>query len=143
MRYAASLKGLEEHQAEERAKELLEAVGLRAEEKCRIRTLSGGMKQRLGIAQALLNDPRILILDEPTVGLDPKERVRFQNMIRRFSGDRKDRMILLSTHILSDVEQIADEMIVMKSGQIVYCGEAEKRETKIFIKEWISDEKSD
>ena len=83
------------------------------------RTFSGGMKQRLGIAQALLNDPRILILDEPTSGLDPKERVRFRNLISSFANDR---IVLLSTHIVSDVEAIADRVFVMKNGRIVSDG---------------------
>lgn len=80
---------------------------------------SGGMLQRVEIAQALLNDPKILILDEPTTGLDPQERIRFRNMIRRFSGDR---IILLSTHIVSDVEQEADQVILLREGHVVRTG---------------------
>ncbi len=85
----------------------------------KIATYSGGMKQRLGIAQALLNDPKIIILDEPTAGLDPKERVRFRNLIKDLG---KDSIVLLSTHIVSDVEHIADTVLMMKAGQIIYNG---------------------
>lgn len=119
LRYIAALKGLEGKAGERRSWELLEEVGLSCEARHRIKTFSGGMKQRLGIAQAMLNDPRILILDEPTTGLDPKERVRFRNLISAFS---KGRIVILSTHIVSDVEFIAERILVMKSGQIVHCG---------------------
>lgn len=117
--YVSALKGLSDKGAGKKSKELLEAVGLSAESKHKIKTFSGGMKQRLGIAQAMLNDPHILILDEPTAGLDPKERVRFRNLISAFA---KDRIVILSTHIVSDIEFIAEEIILMKSGEILHFG---------------------
>lgn len=126
--YVAALKGLSGGQAERKVHELLEAVGLAREYKHKIRTFSGGMKQRLGIAQAMLNEPRILILDEPTTGLDPKERVRFRNLISAFS---KDRIVILSTHIVSDVEFIAEEIIMMKSGEILHFGKTQEITSEI------------
>ena len=117
--YIAAVKGVKEKAAGKKAAELLNAVGLSKESRHKIKTFSGGMKQRLGIAQALLGEPQILILDEPTTGLDPKERVRFRNLISSFA---KDRIIILSTHIVSDVELIAEKILVMKSGEVVCFG---------------------
>ena len=117
--YVSALKGLDEKTARKRSKNLLEMTGLSDDGGKRIRTFSGGMKQRLGIAQAMLNDPSILILDEPTAGLDPKERVRFRNIISAFS---KDRIVILSTHIVSDVEFTAENIIMMKKGRVVHFG---------------------
>ena len=117
--YMAAVKGLPDRAAKKRSRELLEAVGLAGESRRKVKTFSGGMKQRLGIAQAMLNDPKILILDEPTAGLDPKERVRFRNLISAFS---KDRVVILSTHIVSDVEFIAEEIILMKAGRVIQFG---------------------
>lgn len=119
MEYMAALKGIARRAARERSLELLSAVGLAGEERRRIRTFSGGMKQRLGIAQAVLNDPAVLVLDEPTAGLDPKERVRFRNLIAGFA---QNKVVLLSTHIVSDVESIADRILVMRAGAFVMEG---------------------
>lgn len=115
MIYFSSLKGLPRLTAESRCKELLDTVGLYEVRKKKIKTYSGGMRQRLGIAQALINDPKILILDEPTVGLDPKERAKFRNII---SDHSTGKIVLLSTHIVSDVEYIADKIMIMKDGQL-------------------------
>lgn len=121
--YMAALKGLTKSQAKGRILELLKLVSLESDGKRKIKTYSGGMKQRLGIAQALLNDPMLLILDEPTAGLDPKERVRFRNLIEELG---KTSTVLLSTHIVSDIEHIADTVLMMKDGQMIYQGKWEE-----------------
>ena len=95
-------------------------VALQDVAKKKIKTYSGGMKQRLGVAQVLLNDPKLIVLDEPTAGLDPKERVRFRNLIADLG---KENIVLLSTHIVSDIEHIADKVLMMKDGQLIYQGE--------------------
>lgn len=117
--YMAVLKGMTKPQAKRRANELLELVALTETARKKIKTYSGGMNQRLGIAQALLNRPRLLVLDEPTAGLDPKERVRFRNMIQELG---KESIVLLSTHIVSDIEHIADRIIMMEEGKLIYQG---------------------
>lgn len=117
--YLGAVKGLPRPLAKAQAAELLERVRLLDHRKKKIQTFSGGMKQRLGIAQALLGSPDILLLDEPTAGLDPKERIYFRNMIAEYA---KERIVLLSTHIVSDVESIADNVLVMGKGRLLHQG---------------------
>jgi ABC-2 type transport system ATP-binding protein len=115
LQYIAALKGIPAKEAKMRIIELTNSVGLTNDLRRRCIHYSGDMKRRLGIAQALLNDPQILILDEPTAGLDPQERIKFRNIISAFS---KDRIVLLSTHIVSDVDSIAKEIMMMEYGVI-------------------------
>ena len=121
--YIAALKGIRPAVAKQQVKELLKQVGLVKARNKKMKTLSGGMKRRAGIAQAMLNDPNILILDEPTAGLDPSERIRFRNLISELS---EDRIVLLSTHIVSDIEYIANDILLMKDGQLVISGTSEE-----------------
>lgn len=131
--YVAALKGIPKDMAKKRANELLEVVGLSNVANKKVKTFSGGMKQRVGIAQALLNNPGILILDEPTAGLDPKERVRFRNLLSEYAGDK---IVILSTHIVSDVEAIADEVLLMKKGKFVLQGMVQELTEKANGKVW-------
>ena len=121
--YIASIKGLRPATARQRMQSLLEQVGLTQVRRQKMKKLSGGMKRRAGIAQAMLNDPKILIQDEPTAGLDPKERIRFRNLI---SALAENRLVLLSTHIVSDVEYIADQILLMKDGSLVHHGTSQQ-----------------
>ena len=117
--YIGALKGIRPIVAKKRVKELIAKVGLSKVAHKKMKKLSGGMKRRAGIAQAMLNNPKILILDEPTAGLDPNERIRFRNLISELS---EDRLVLLSTHIVSDIEYIANEIWLMKDGEILHKG---------------------
>ena len=118
--YMAALKGLRSPQAAIR--DVIRAVNLEEKARARIRTLSGGQRQRVGIAQALLGDPPFLIFDEPTVGLDPEERIHFRNL---FSRTAQDRLVLLSTHIIEDVQSVCDRLVVIHHGRILFSGTPE------------------
>ena len=123
MLYIATLKGLDKGTAKRRSRDLLESVNLLEASGKKIKTYSGGMKQRLGIAQVMLNNPQLVVLDEPTAGLDPKERVRFRHIIEDIG---KKSIVLLSTHIVSDIEKAADRILVIKDGQKVFDGTEEE-----------------
>ena len=141
--YMALLKGLPKSAAKKRSQELLELVGLKNDGKKKIKTYSDGMKQRLGIAQAMLNRPKLLILDEPTAGLDPKERVRFRELIEDLG---KKNIVLLSTHIVSDIEQAADRILMMKAGQIIFDGtqsDVEGRLENFYLRQFGEEEARD
>ncbi len=118
--YMSAVKGLRKPDALKKTEELIGLTGLKEAARKRVRTYSGGMKQRLGIAQALLNDPQVLIMDEPTAGLDPQERIRFRDLIADIG---KDRIVLVSTHIVSDLEHIADRLMIMREGRLLWQGE--------------------
>ncbi|MCI9153524.1 MAG: ABC transporter ATP-binding protein [Ruminococcus sp.] len=133
LEYLAACKAVPKDLAKEKVQEMLRLVGLEGEQKQKIRTFSGGMIRRLGIAQAILNEPEILILDEPTSGLDPKERIRFRNIISALS---KGRIVILSTHIVSDVEFIADQVLLMKEGSIVGQGTSREVTDSVRGKVW-------
>ncbi len=131
--YIAALKGIPRDHAGKRVNEVLEMLDLTPVANKKIRTFSGGMKQRVGIAQALLNDPQVLILDEPTSGLDPKERVRLRNLLSEYAGDK---IVILSTHIVSDVEAIADQVLVMNAGQFIMHGTVPELAERVRGKVW-------
>ena len=132
--YIASIKGIKSAVTNKVIKELLMQVGLEKEQNKKMKKLSGGMKRRVGIAQAIMNNPRILILDEPTAGLDPNERIRFRNLISELA---QERIILLSTHIVSDVEYIANDILLMKNGEILHSGTHEEIVSSVPTKTWI------
>ena len=120
LKYAAALQGIPEREGEKRIEKLLTLVGLEDKQNWKLKKFSGGMIQRVGIACAILNDPKLLVLDEPTAGLDPRERVRFRNLLHSLA---QDRIVLLSTHIVSDVQTIADQVIMFRNHRL-YCCEA-------------------
>jgi ABC-2 type transport system ATP-binding protein len=135
LEYVATLKGLTRADTKRKIDELLETMSLSDVRNKKIRKLSGGMRRRVGIAQAMLNDPDVLILDEPTAGLDPGERVRFRKLLSEFA---KDRIVVISTHIVSDVEYIAAENAIMKSGRIIATGKTDELVKQVAGKVWNS-----
>lgn len=134
--YIATLKGIKPAAAKARVAEMLHLTGMTQFKGKKMKVLSGGMKRRAGIAQAVLNDPKILILDEPTAGLDPSERIRFRNLISELAADR---IVLLSTHIVSDVESVAGQIILMKEGRFVATGTTEELIAACPDKGWLCD----
>lgn len=135
--YMCALKGIPKEIGRKRMEELLETVNLTEAKHKKIGALSGGMRQRVGIVQAMLGDPKILILDEPTAGLDPQERIRFRNLITKFSHGRT---VLLATHIVSDVECIANEVLILKKGQLIRQNTISALEQEIEGKVWLLEQ---
>lgn len=133
LRYIASIKGLRPATARKRINDVIRQVGMEKQKNTKMKKLSGGMKRRVGIAQAILNNPRILILDEPTAGLDPRERIRFRNLISELS---QDRLVLLSTHIVSDIESVASSIFMMKDGRVVLSGTMQELLDSASVKAW-------
>lgn len=133
LNYMAALKGLPKREARQRIDTLLERLTLNEVRRKRIAKLSGGMKRRVGIAQALLNEPEVLILDEPTSGLDPSERVRFRNLLAEFA---QGRIVLISTHIVADVEVIAGQNAIMKDGCLIATGPTDQLVQEVKGKVW-------
>ena len=131
--YMGALKGIPRSIVRQRIDELILAVGLRDAVDRKIGALSGGMRQRVGIVQALMGDPKLLILDEPTAGLDPQERIRFRDLIARFA---QDRIVLLATHIVSDVDAIANEVLILKRGRLIKRGAPERLCEELWDKTW-------
>lgn len=134
--YIASIKGINRAAARKRVGVLLSKVGLSKVQNRKMKKLSGGMKRRAGIAQAMLNDPEILILDEPTAGLDPGERIRFRNLISELANER---IVILSTHIVSDIEYIANQILLMKDGALLHSGTLPQVINEVEEKVWSVD----
>ncbi|MCR1847916.1 ABC transporter ATP-binding protein [Paeniclostridium sordellii] len=133
LEYMGTLKGLSKEELNKKIPEVLEFVNLSHVANKKVKSFSGGMKRRIGIAQAILNDPKILILDEPTSGLDPKERIRFSNIISEMS---EDKIVILSTHILSDIEAIANDLIIIRQGEVVEADNIDNLVEKVKGKVW-------
>ncbi|MGL5755749.1 MAG: ABC transporter ATP-binding protein [Paraclostridium sp.] len=133
LEYMGTLKGLSREELSVKIPEVLEFVNLTNVANKKVKSFSGGMKRRIGIAQAILNDPKILILDEPTAGLDPKERIRFSNIISEMS---EDKIVILSTHILSDIEAIANDLIIIRQGEVVESNNIDNLVEKVKGKVW-------
>ncbi|CBZ02499.1 ABC transporter ATP-binding protein [Clostridium botulinum] len=133
LEYMGALKGIPKYELDKKIPEALKFVNLDHVADKKVKSFSGGMKRRVGIAQAILNDPKILIFDEPTAGLDPKERIRFSNII---SAMAKDKIVILSTHILSDIEAIANDLIIIRKGKLVEADNIDNLVEKVRGKVW-------
>ncbi|KRU26797.1 ABC transporter ATP-binding protein [Clostridium sporogenes] len=133
LEYMGALKGIPKYELDKKIPEVLKFVNLDHVADKKVKSFSGGMKRRVGIAQAILNDPKILIFDEPTAGLDPKERIRFSNIISAMS---KDKIVILSTHILSDIEAIANDLIIIRKGELVEADNIDNLVEKVRGKVW-------
>ena len=121
--YLATLSGMSKNVRKKKVPQMLEKVNLLEQQKTKVKDMSGGMKRRLGIAQAIIHDPKVIIVDEPTAGLDPQERVRFRNLLCEVA---KERIVLLSTHIVGDIEATCEEIAVLKSGHIIFRGKVQE-----------------
>ncbi len=143
MNYLGVMSGLDRQTRSKRIPELLERVNLKQHDRTKVKALSGGMRRRLGIAQAILHDPKVLIVDEPTAGLDPEERIRFRNLLSELA---EDRIVILSTHIVGDIEATCEEIAIMDSGKLLYRGTVrqltEKAEGKVYLVEVSKNELS-
>lgn len=133
LNYIANIKGINKNKMNMRIQEVLKIVSLEDVADKKIKTFSGGMKRRIGIGQAIINEPKVLIMDEPTVGLDPNERVRFRKLLTELA---EDRIVLLSTHIVSDIEAIANTILLMKEGKIIVSGKTEELISALNKKVW-------
>lgn len=140
LNYMAAIKGIPGALASKRINELMAILNLEDAKKKKLKRYSGGMRQRIGIAQALLNDPKLLIVDEPTVGLDPEERIRFRRLLADLAGER---IVILSTHIVSDVASIASKIVIIKEGQLITEETPEDLLKKLDGKVWVAIVKSE